>query len=215
MPKKSRKNRAKRKNSQVARQGNIAQPPVVNLVVGLTHTFRFSTSSAQTGYNVEAQDLLGLMGVATSATGVMSLLAAVRIKRVRIWSVASSAAQVNPDVSWIGSSYPEPKRLNNSTMGASLPGCLESKPPRDGGADAGNWVYPSVPTREIFRIVVPAAATVDVLCDIRFQNGSALQLGVPLTYTSSGLTTGYAYFGYLDKSSGAAKLIPTDVLAYG
>ncbi len=213
--KKQRK--ASRKAARAARRERAltSQPPPRQLVVTISRVFRFVTTNAQSGYNIEVQDILGLIGVATSATGVTSLFTAGRIRYVEMWAPASSGAQVNPDITWLGANYPEPSRFNNAVMGSATPSHIKSYPPKDGNADAGNWFVAASSTLQLVRLVVPAASVVDISVDLKMQNATALNLGNPLTYTSSGLTAGYVYFGYLDKSSGAAKLIPADVTAYG
>ncbi len=219
MPNKATKKqrRANRKATRMAREAQMlsSQPPPRQLVVTISKVFRFVTTNALTGYNIEVQDILGLIGVATSATGVTSLFTAGRIKYIEMWAPAAAAAQVNPDIIWLGANYPEPSRINNAVMGSATPSHIKSYPPKDGNADAGNWFVGASSTLQLVRLIVPAAAVVDISVDLKMQNATALNLGNPLTYTSSGLTAGYVYFGYLDKSSGAPKLIPADVTAYG
>lgn len=67
----------------------------------------------------------------------------------------------------------------------------------------------------ICNITAPANSIIDLVAHVVLQNGQALGALTPITYSSSGLTLGYVYYGELDKNSGAAKFVPIEVGYYG
>ncbi len=182
------------------------------LVVSMSgsHVFRFVSSGLSTT-TVTNVDILGLLGVATSATGVTALFASARVRQITMYAPSSSTSVLAMDVTWKGMNYVKPVRTSDVALCSTQPGMVRSRPPK--GADAGNWFSFAAGTQTLFLISGPATITVDVHVDYVLANATAL--GTVATYVSSGLTAGYVYFGYLDKNTGAPKLIPSDVVGYG
>ncbi len=189
-------------------------PPKIKATIQTHHVFRFAASGALSQRAVAGYDLLGMVGVATSATGVTSLLAGVRIKRVDLWAPASQSSQNTLNVNWVGNTFQRPERYVDTAINSAVPGHICSYPPP--GTDASQWIGYAQRSTTYFTVDGPTASIVDVSVEIVFNNSQLLGSpgGYP-TYTSSGLTTGIAYYGPLDKNTGSPVLIPVGMAYYG
>ncbi len=211
MPKKAIRNRRQRGPSGLS---TLKVPPRIEATIRSQHVFRFSANAALSAVPVAGYDLLGLVAMATSATGVTSLLAGVRIRRVELWAPAQAAAQNTLNINWVGNTFQQPKRSVDTAMNSAIPGYTWSTPPP--GTDASMWIgYPQRSTT-YFTVDGPNATVVDVHVEIVLNNASLLgSAGGTPTYTSSGLTVGSVYFGPLDKNTGSPKMIPVGMSYYG
>ncbi len=192
--------------------GLTPMPKKFDTSVMVTHRFRYSANGALALTPVTGLDLLGAIGVATSATGITNALAAVRIKSVEAWCPATSGA-ISLDVIFLGSSYVAPHRTSDVSMGYTVPSHVKCVPTP--GSEPSLWISYNNRNATYFTINGPSATTVDVVLDIIYMNGGVLSNGNVITYVTSGVTAGLIYFGPLDKNTGSPKLIPSDVAYYG
>ncbi len=192
----------------------VGEPPKVCLTPKARMTFRFQAAAGLTLTPIGNLDLVGMLGVATGATTVSSVIASVRIRSVRIYAPAAAGANANSEVLWIGNQQRVDERFNTATVGSAFAATVVSKPPPM--SDCGKWIDGAVTSFTVFKVTLPIGAILDLDCDVRFHN--QIVYYTPTGYTgSSGLTTGYMYFGPLDRqSSGAlnAKLVPTGGVVY-
>jgi len=177
-------------------------------------TFRFQAAAGLTLAPIGSQDLVGLQGVATAATTVTSVIAAIRIRRITIYTAATTAGNANVEVLWVGNQQRVDERFNTATVGSALPAMVSSRPPPS--SDVSKWIDGAISNFTEFKVTLPTGAILDMDCDIKWHN--QIVYYTPVAYTgSSGLTTGYLYFGPLDRTtSGAlnAKLVPTGGVVY-
>jgi hypothetical protein len=179
-------------------------------------TFRFSAGSGLTGAAIYSTDFVGLLAVATAATTLNSIIAAVKIRRIKIYSAGTSGVSANCEVLWAGNQQRVQERFNTATVGQALPATVVAVPPPQ--SDVSKWFDGSTSAFVVAKITVPSASIIDVVVDFMMQN--QIVYYAPVAYTgSSGLTTGYVYYGPLDRVSsgpGATKLNPIgDVVYYG
>ncbi len=193
------------------------EAPKLELAIKTKHRFRFMmpVSAGVTRQPVTGNDLLGLLGVATSATGVTSIVAAVKIHSItiRVPNYASSIASQFASVFWDGQTYQAPSIPSEVAMSMAKPAVVVSQPPPQ--SDASFWITYGSRAATIFRLTAPQLSVIDLNCTIILQNATLLQEGGILTYVSSGLTAGQVYFGMLDKNTGTPKITPVEVTYYG
>ncbi len=206
--------KSKRNTRRARRAPGSVEPPRVNLTPASRMTFRFQSGGGLTLAPIGNQDLCGLLAVATAATTLTSVVAAVRIRQVRIYTSASTASNANVEVLWVGNQQRVDERFNTATVGSALPACVVTQPPPM--SDCSKWIDGAISNFTVMKLTLPVGSILDLVCDIKYHN--QIVYYSPLTYTgSSGLTTGYLYFGPLDRTtSGAlsAKLIPTGGVVY-
>lgn len=183
-------------------------------MLSLRKTFRFSNGvNGITAQPVTVGDLLGLVGTATSATGVTSNLAAVKIQRITIRTPSTSQSNNAPSLQWLGSFYSDPRIMNEGALGSAFPTVLSEAPPP--ASDAAMWIEKAQGSSTIIvSVTAPQGSVIDLDCIIKFANAANVTLQSPLTYVSSGLTTGYTYFGCLDKNTASPKIIPYGPISY-
>ncbi len=209
MPTKNKQQRKGRRG-----QSEPLQPPKVDLSVKFRHVFRFSNSSGATNQPVAVADLLGLLAVATGATAITSIISAIKIQKLVIRTPAAAAGQVTPAVQWLGLTYENPSVMSQTALGTADPTVLVSRPPKM--ADSSFWITKSMTAgTTICSVSAPQNSVIDLHATLFLTNAQTLTGQTPVTYSSSGLTAGYLYFGELDKNSGSAKFIPVQVSYYG
>lgn len=210
----SKKIRSGRVPTSLSRAG---EPPRARLTCEVKNqTFRFSAGSGLTGAAIYSTDFMGLLAVATAATTLNSIIAAVKIRRIVIYSAAAAGANANCEVLWAGNQQRVQERFNTATVGTAIPATTVTRPPP--GSDVSKWFDGSISAFVVAKITVPSASVIDLVVDFMMQN--QIIYYAPNAYTgSSGLTTGYVYYGPLDRVSsgpGATKLNPLgDVVYYG
>lgn len=187
----------------------ILHPPAINAYPSFRKTFRFSVGTGITNQPVIGYDLLGLLGVATSTTGVRSIVAGVKIHSISIWASNSGTNQSTPDVFWAGD-YQKPQKKLDTSIGSAEPAYVRVVPPPN--STASFWISYGVGAGTKFTITAPVGALVDLDAEIVLSNGGVTPT---IVYVSSGLTLGDVVFGPLDHNTGTPRLIPVDVTYYG
>ncbi len=190
------------------------EPPKVGLTPSSRMTFRFQAAAGLTLAPIGNTDLVSLLAVATGATTVTSIVSAVRIRRITIYSPAGTSANANSEILWIGNQQRVDERFNSATVGSALPAKVVSKPPPM--SDVSKWIDGAISNFTVFKVTLPTNAILDLDVDIKYHNQIVYYTPVTLT-GSSGLTTGYVYFGTLDRTTSGAlnsKLIPTGGVVY-
>ncbi len=206
MPNKSQ-NRREKKPNRVGPKVDLGSPPRINAAVKSKHVFRFIAQSGLVDTPIYGYDLLGLQAVSTSATGANSMIASVKIHRVKGWCGGTTSQTIG--INWQGP-YAEPTLISDTVVGTAEPGRFNEIPPP--GSAASFWVSYAERANVICTLTGPTSMIVDVHCTIVLNN--ATKLGSLVAYVSSGLTAGQIYFGPLDKQTGAPKLLPAAPAVY-
>jgi len=156
---------------------------------------------------ISGQNLLNLLVVATSATASFRIWGAVRLKEIEMWSAGAlgttgaSLPQNLIGVEWFGTtnSYMNSVKVTDSSMGIK-PAYLRVKPPKESSSDF--WISQggqSDTTTTLFAINGSIGAVVDVTMLVVLVDDEAASAGP----TTTGMTAGTVYWGYLDgRSSG-------------
>jgi len=192
----------RKSNSRSGRKkGGSSLPPAINCSVRFTHTYRFYATASSTNANVTVGTLFGAAGgICTVANStIASMAAAIRVKRIKVWSGVVSTGAVNAEVTWqeVGTNFaPDSSKEVSVPEGITSEKVLSTRPPK--GSLAAFWL--------------PNNASTGVVCQITVQAGSVLdvQLEVCLGNNFSNLAiTGYSaatlssvYYGRLDGVGG-------------
>lgn len=140
-------------------------------------------------------NLLSLITMATTTTQVARLFMSVKIRRIRIWQVNSTASdplgmmdsQYGPSVLWESNAGPIVMILRPQ-MGADV-GCIDTRPPKS--SFAGFWSLTGVDETDVlFRFSALANACIQVEFDA-FINDSTVGA---VTGVSAGRTAGEVYY---------------------
>ncbi len=182
-------------------------PPAIDQLPTCRMNFRFNCSQAVTDQPIYGYDLLGLIGAATSATGVTGIVAGVKIHQIRIYYGSNSGSSVG--LVWADANN-KPMLKSDTLVGTAEPATFAAIPPKNSGA--AFWHSYAERAQTIFTLTAPLSAIIDVMCTIVLTNGT--KTGSVQTYVSSGLTAGLLYLGPLDKQTGAPKIFPVAPAAY-
>ncbi len=186
------------------------QPPPFAPNVFVSHTYRFTNTSATASYPITVKDLIGIHGGICTVVNTTLVLKAIsfRLKSVKIWApVASSGTSVTASIS-----YP-PNNIANACNFEMSDTCgtigeyayVHFVPPKD--TTSSFWWDFSASASTIFIISVPAGSIVDVACDFIEADTSA---GAVTVATA---TLGTVYYLPLDHSNGTNKLIPVGLVS--
>lgn len=172
------------------------------------HTFRFNVSNAITVEPVYGYDMLGLIAAATSATGATSVISAVRLKQVILYSSGTNAASLG--IIWAGG-HSVPSMMSTTVLGTAEPAMMVYVPPPE--SEASFPISYNERANTYFTITAPTGTIIDVVVDFLLANGVVTSPAY-VTYVSSGLVTGQLYYGPLDKQTGAPKIFPVAPVSY-
>lgn len=162
---------------------------------------RYETTAA-VDIDVSAQDLATLLGVALNATTIASIINAVQLRTVEIWSPPTTGANVaiefaQENTTFIGS----PSSLVSDTcMSMTKPAHIKVKPPKN--SLSGFWIAGgATSTSPVVSIIASENSIIDFVFDLHL-----IDTGFPQgqTRTVAGATVGGLYL----KTLGTGQLIP-------
>lgn len=180
-------------------------PPEFVPTICAGHRFRFSAAAA-TFVAVSRTTLLNLVSVAATTTLQYRVMAAIKLKRIRIWGQppALGSASTLAQVEWLGVNSPSVVH-SDSSMGVE-PCMVDTRPPPL--SSCSWWSTGGGATDTLCNITCPAGAIVDVDVTIRFidsEGATASEAG-----TGGASTVGVVYYNYLDGFA-SKKLAPVGV----
>jgi hypothetical protein len=171
---------------------------------------RFVATGAMVNDVVQDIDLLNLIQQATSAISSSSLLAAVKLASIEMWSppAASSSTPNTVAVRWTPTNYvgaPD-KVISDTTLGTAFAAHIMSRPPST--SVAGQWL--ANVGQPIMFLTGPEGTIVDATITFVLANGQPTQ-AMPLTI--AGATVGDVFLAALDYS-GSKVLAPVSYASF-
>lgn len=201
MPKRhSRKNGRKMKEQ-------VLQPMQIAIVPSINHTFRFTNASVVTRLSLTFQGLLDMMCVATSATAAYRLFGAIRLRRIRIWSAASSGTAPTTisfqKFSQSSGTGADSKLFTDTVLGTAATAFIEVK--FNDSEAVGQW-QGHASTLNYGSITLPQGSIVDVTFNaIMIEDNLSTS---PVAGAVAAATTGQTYVRSLDSPTGGTQLTP-------
>lgn len=162
--------------------------------------FRFQAQAALSDTPVNANDLLNLMVMATTATTSGRLIETIRIRKIEMWApMASDLIPVTASVEFTTSAALQigaKRELHSDTsMGAMRCAYVAAKP--SPLSAAGQWVPSDGNTWEYMLLNCPDNTIIDLHVTMVLKNTEATSTGTAPT----GATAGRVYYGCLTGSS--------------
>ena len=174
-------------------------PPEFQSTISVGHTFRFKATAASSDLSITALSLLNLIVVATTTAASTRVLAAIRLKRIRLWApVSSSFASQTISIEWEGSQAPS--RIRSDTAVYPNSAHIQAKPPAE---SSSCWWYlnGSNESVSIFRISAPAETILDLDVSLKFIDNEVATAGP----ASGGTTFTAGTFYYVPMDGNAAR----------
>jgi hypothetical protein len=180
-------------------------PPQLKSNIVLNHTFRYKcTNAAATA--VTANGLLcSAGGICTvSNTTIVSYFYAVRIKRIKIWTVTATAGTAATcSVEWQGQTNTPNMEVSDTSINTAVPARLNAVPPRNSLASFwGNSI-----TGQLCILTCPVGSIVDILLELIACDGEA---NYSYTTIATG-TVGQVYYVALDQPAGTSRYQPVSL----
>jgi uncharacterized membrane protein len=157
---------------------------------------RFSTTAAS-AWAISTTMLMNLLCVGKVVnTSVASLLYAVRIRRIEIWSPpASQGALATCYVQWFGGVDGTDRLFSDSSSSVTEPAHVASSPPP--GTDAFFWTNADNLKSELFAVSAASGSIIDLTIEAYVNSGetqlvttvATAAVGVPYTLALDGPTT--------------------------
>jgi len=196
-----RKAKGGRARAQPYQRNTLRDIPQLKTNVMFSHKYRFVSTSA-TLTNITSKGLLfasGCMGTVVNTT-VTALANAVRLKHIRVWSPpASQGAATTCSIEFImggSSSFSNTLEVSDTSISTAIPACVSTAPPV--GSLASFWQLPAAADNQLFAIIAPVGAVIDVSLDLVLNDGdSAAQTRAVAT-----AIVGSTYYLALDNSTG-------------
>jgi hypothetical protein len=190
-------------------------PSQINVHPIHSRVFRFQNNAQVSNYVITRRSLLSLQGtVNVSATNALTIIQAIRIRRVSIWACAANGVQ-SVNVEWLDPHGPSIQKTASGTT--TIPCHLVTRPPLNSFAALWSQVTATSTYQEqLFSVSLLEYSTIDVEVDLVYADGLvSANESISRTTTSTGLAIGYAP---LDNSSttgtaGTNQIVPvTDAL---
>jgi hypothetical protein len=173
-------------------------PPPLVIFPARNLKLQFTLSAGVTNKNITVGNILCSMGmIASTTTNAYSMHSAVRIKSVTFWP---PAGPVTSWLYWVGSggNIPDQAKAAGVPGGITSSAAVRFTPPK--GSLASFWWDSVDSSTTLFQIDVAENAIVMVEGD--FTTASELPT---ISYTSTGLTAGVVYYGFLDGHGGSVE----------
>jgi hypothetical protein len=205
----SKKNKQNKTQQMVMIPARIIKPPPFNASFRISKVLRYlaSSGSSGSGTDVTAQNMAAIFNVAVSATTGFSLVGAIHLKRLEMWSPASPGATVSAEfhqgsTTFIGSPSVV---VSDTSVGTAYPAYVSTKPPKNslsGFCIDGN----ATSTGPVVTLTYPDDAVVDFHVDMVLLDSGV----VGQSTTGAGMTAGVTYLKIL----GAGSLQPANYPGY-
>jgi len=182
------------------------KPPPFQASISFSKVFRFQAQAAQNSF-VTAQDMALLLSVAISATTGISLVGAVKIKKIEAWTEAAPGASVDLEftqetTTFIGSPS---KIFSDTCQSSTFPGYVSIKPPNN--SLSGFWISGNATsTGHVVDITCSALTVIDFHLEIVLLDQST----VGQATTGAGMSNGVLYMRKLC----GANLVPVSYPGY-
>ncbi len=194
-----------KQNNQRKNKGTTF-PPQIPASFALTKTIRFSCASAVNS-GVQALDFAQMIYMITGTTTANSLLNAIKLNYVEIWSPATipSTISIEFDQNNAGMSGSPSKVYTDTCVSTAIPAHLRVKPPKN--SLSGFWIAgPTTSTNNIFTLVAPQNSIVDINVTFTLNDTSA---------SGAARTIGSGTAGNLGIATLVSGLIPVSFPTYG
>jgi hypothetical protein len=196
----NRSRKFQKQNFQAKRKGGKGRKRLPNVPLpllatpSLGHVFQFETNATATSVSITRGDMLNLMVTAATAATAYSMIAAIKIKKVRAWApIVSSYVPQALEIEWNGGLY-APSAIHSAVSEGLSPAKLETRPPPGSSPDLWTLTGASNLTEDLLTITCPANSVVQIAVALRLMDDE-----VPATaYVVAGATVGKVYYGYLD-----------------
>jgi len=179
-----------------ARGGDNAHPPQFQPTIIVSKKLRFQ-ASASSARTLTVKSFADLWCVAATTTSAYQLASHVRVKKVEMWSpMAADLTPVTCRIDWTGSAsvggFGKSNRVSDTSMGASSPAHLASRPPAN--SQISQWCE-AASTNEVCRIDVPVGTVIDLTYDLVVRDDAS---ALAVTGAVAGATVGANYIRSLD-----------------
>jgi len=176
----------------------------------LGHKFQFTAGGAAGGaVPVTRADLLNLIVVATTGLSASSIIAAIKIKKVRIWSpIVAAFTPETVQLEWNGGLY-APSAIHSAISEGLFPAKLETSPPPMSSPDLWSLTGASNLAEVLFTITTPTSSVVQLHVAMRLMDDEA----TPTPVVCAGATAGKTYFGNMDGPPVSGVYVPSGGVA--
>lgn len=182
------------------------KPPAFKASIQFTKVVRYQAQAALDG-SITAENLATILTVATAATTGASIVGAIRLNQIEMWSPASQGASVSCEftqesTTFIGS----PSSIKSDTaQGTAFPAYISMKPPKN--SLSGFWISGAATSSSP---VITLTCSEDSIIDLHVTIVLLDQTVVGQTTTGAGMTAGVLYW----KNLIGAQLIPVAAPGY-
>jgi hypothetical protein len=184
-------------------------PPALLATPALGHKFQFTASAALTSVPITRFSLLNLIMVATGATSCSSIIAAIKIRRVRLWApILSTYVPQTALIEWNGGLY-APSTIHSDISEGLEPAKVGSVPPQNASASFWSLTGASNTGEVLFSLTLPQNGVVQLEVSMRIMDDEP----APTIQVVAGATAGKTYYGYLDGPPLTALLAPSGGVA--
>jgi len=199
--KKSSSNPRRKRGNGNGSQRSISLMPVYNADPIQTRKLRFQyVIAGTTPANITSTslNLTNLYGCAKSTTQIASVMSAMRLTRIRVWTfgVAGSLQASTVSVTWLSQNGPAQEVA--VTGNADHPGCLDARPPLN--ALSSFW-YNSNNTTNLFTLLINPGDYVEITLQYTPSNSADLQIPF-FTAGTTVLVAGQYYYTPLNGAGG-------------
>lgn len=170
------------------------------------HTLRFhNASNAVSNETITKHELLEMVMVATGATTSVTLFQSIRLRRIRMWALSSTAtnplgAASSLSVEWKTDIADGAGRLDTQ-IGDRI-AYLDVRPPPK--STASFWILSDAADDDLLAFTCPLNTVLDVTFDAYINSGDYTYLSV----ATSGKTAGRVYYRF------GAEMVPYDLLTF-
>jgi len=160
--------------SMKSKKGSSSLPPTLQVTPCVNHTFRFANPTAAS-VTISVGNIAGALGgICTVVNSKVTMVAtSFKIRKITVWSSASSSAASNVVLDWAAGSdnqVPDESKIRSIPEGITETGALVFMPPKN--SLAGFWIIVTagVVADGVFSLALPAGSIVDLLVDYRTSN---------------------------------------------
>lgn len=208
-------NNTKKRGARRARQNKYSgatrsvrgHPPQLRTNVMLSHTYRYTATSAQASTQFSTAALLlaaGCVGTVLNTT-VTSVFQSVRVRRLSIYSPpASQGSFATCSVEWNGTVGSGTQEVSDTSNSVSQPAMISSAPPRN---SLGGFWSSSVSNTALFTIICPAGSIIDLSLDLIMSDDETANP----TRAVATAVLGTTYYLALDNGAGTHNLVPVSL----
>lgn len=171
---------------------NIPYPLLATPALG--HNFQYTANAQATELNISRVSLLNQLLVAATAVTAYSVIGAIKIKKIAVWSpIVSAFTPQAVQIEWNGGLY-APSAIHSATSEGLFPAKLETKPPPMSSPSLWSLQGASNSTEVLFTVTCPANSVIQMSVALRLMDDEP----APTAVVPAGATVGKTYYNYLD-----------------